>query len=625
MKRGARILFPALLALSACTSPKKTMVQAPPDPHSFANSQQVRATHVDLDLTVHFDKKILDGAATLTVHRRDADAPLVVDTRDLTIHKVEAAPPQGEFVPTKFQLGDRHAIYGAPLTITLPSEATRVRISYSTAPAASGLQWLDAPQTAGKKQPFLFSQSQAIHARSWIPLQDSPGVRTTYRARIRTPQNLIALMSARRDFRLGNPKEAPTGDYTFRMPHAIPSYLIALAVGELDSRYSSSRADVWAEPSVVEKAAKEFEDTERMIQAVEKLYGPYQWLRYDILVLPPSFPFGGMENPLLTFATPTVIAGDKSLVALVAHELAHSWSGNLVTNATWSDFWLNEGFTVYVENRVIEALYGEERAHMEAVLGYQELEDDLKKLPEKDQILHIDLAGRDPDDNVTAIPYEKGALFLRTLEAAFGRPKFDAFLRSYFAHFQFQSITTDAFRAYLKQTLLDTDPEAAAKVPIEDWLTKPGLPAGHLVPVSNAFKPVDSVVAAWKKSDAPGVSTAGWNTQQWLHFLRAFPADVGSAKMAALDRAYHFSASGNSEIAAQWLKMAVRNDYGPASTRLEEFLVNVGRRKFLKPIYEEMVKTPAGRERARGIFAEAAPGYHPISAATVKGIIEGAK
>lgn len=578
------------------------------DIHSYGNPQQVRPSHLDLDLDVDFEKKQLRGHATLTLQRKDSRAPVILDTRDLEITRVEAAPSNGDaFQQTRFTLGPSDKILGAPLTVELPSDAARVRIHYITSPEASALQWLSPAQTAGKKHPFLFTQSQAIHARSWIPLQDSPGVRMTYRARIRTPKELIALMSARMDFRLGNRKEAPTGDYTFRMPQAIPSYLIALAVGDLASKEVSTRSAVWAEPSVAPSAAKEFEDTERMIQATEKLYGPYAWLRYDILVLPPSFPFGGMENPLLTFATPTIIAGDKSLVSLIAHELAHSWSGNLVTNATWSDFWLNEGFTVYVENRIQEAVYGESRARMEAVLGRQELEKEIASLPPGDQILHIDLKGRDPDDGVTAIAYEKGALFLRHIEQTVGRERFDAFLLSYFQNFRFQSITTAQFLDFLQKSL----PDVASKVPLDEWLNKPGIPASAPRVTSDELDKV--------KADASKADTANWTTQHWLQFLRIQPKD---ADLARLDRTFGFTKSGNAEILTEWLGMAIRAGYRPAETRTREFLTTVGRRKFLKPIYEELVKTPEGKRRAQAIFAEAKAGYHPIAAATIAGIVQ---
>jgi leukotriene A-4 hydrolase/aminopeptidase len=620
--RATAIPFTAIaVLLAACGTPAKTSMPVRRDVHSYSNPHQVVTTHVELDLEVRFDSRTLAGTVTLPVKRIDPGAPLILDTRDLKIRTVEAAAGEkGTFAPAKHELAQPDRILGAALAITLPEGADRVRISYETSPAASALQWLEPSQTAGGREPFLFTQSQAIHARSWIPLQDSPGVRTTYRARIRTPKHLIALMSARRDFRLADRNEPPNGDYTFRMPQAIPSYLIALAVGDLEFREMGYRTGVWAEPKVVVGAGKEFSDTERMMQAAEKLYGPYQWLRYDLLVLPPSFPFGGMENPMLTFATPTVIAGDKSLVNLIAHELAHSWSGNLVTNATWRDFWLNEGFTVYVERRIQEIVYGEERARMEAVLGRQDLEKNLAKLPPNEQLLFIDLEGRDPDDGVTEVAYEKGALFLTALEQAFGRDRFDAFLRGYFAHFQFQSITTETFRAYLKEKLLDSDPAAAAKVPVEEWITQPGIPAAAPRTSSDAFRPVEEAAAAWKSGKAPE-GKPDWNTQQWLHFLRALEEGVDSNRMAALDRAYGFSRTGNSEILFQWLMMAVKAGYGPAYRALDEFLTNVGRRKFVKPLFEELSKSAAGKVRAVALFAKVRHRYHPITASSVEQVL----
>jgi Aminopeptidase N len=430
----AAIMLGACVQIS-CSRPNMTkaeMADDRKDYHSYSNPEAVRVRHVNLDLEVLFPEKILRGAATLAVDRVDQakEGPIVLDTRDLVIEKAETSPDGVRFTTAKYALGANDPILGAPLTIELPLRASSVRITYATKPSASGLQWMTPAQTAGKKQPFLYSQSEPIHARSWIPLQDTPGVRVTYNARIRTPKQLRAVMSAVND---PDPDPKVRGDYTFEMPKPIPSYLIALAVGDLQFRTMSKRTGVYGEPSVVEKAAKEFEDTEKMIGVAEELYGPYKWGRYDILVLPPSFPFGGMENPRLTFATPTVIAGDKSLVSLVAHELAHSWSGNLVTNATWRDFWLNEGFTVYFENRIQEAVYGLDRADMEAVLARQELEEEMKHLAPRDQVLHIDLKGRDPDDGSTQVPYVKGMLFLKQLEpysGATGSTRFCAAISS---------------------------------------------------------------------------------------------------------------------------------------------------------------------------------------------------
>jgi leukotriene A-4 hydrolase/aminopeptidase len=591
------------------------------DPHSYANPGDVRVRHLDLECEVLFDQKTLKGTAVLSIERvsQDKHAPLILDTRNLNIATVETSPDGARYTAATFTVGSVDKFLGAPLTIPLPETVTRVRIKYSTNPTASGVQWLEPSQTAGKKDPFVFTQSQAIHARSWIPLQDTPQVRVTYTARVHTPRHLLAVMSAEND-----PRTPRDGDYRFRMQQPIPSYLIALAVGDLSFRPLGRRTGVYAEPSVADLAAREFSDTEKMVRATEKLYGPYRWGRYDLLVLPPSFPFGGMENPRLTFATPTVLAGDKSLVALVAHELAHSWSGNLVTNATWSDFWLNEGFTVYLERRILETVYGREREEMEAVLGLRALDEDLATLDDPDEILHVDLKGRDPDAGFTQVPYEKGALFLRHLEETFGRTRFDRFLRSYFDHFAFQSITTADFVDYLKKNLLDRDSKLAARVPVDEWINKPGIPSNAPKPTSPAFSRVEGEAQRWLRNEIPAskISAAKWTTHEWLHFLNSLPKDLDRKKMEELDQAFHLTGSGNSEIAFQWLLMSIRNRYEPAYPRLEEFLTSIGRRKFIKPLYEELAKTPEGKERALAIYRRARPTYHPIAVTSIDEVLK---
>lgn len=548
------------------------------DPHSYSNPAVSRLRHLELDLAVSFSERVLRGAATLTLE--PAGTTLILDTRDLQILKVNGSD-------TGFTLGPRDPILGSALTITLPQGTRSVTIEYQTSPAASGLQWLDAAQTAGKKSPFLYSQSQAIHARSWVPLQDTPSVRFTFSARIQAPAPLTPLMAAAR-LKAGH----------FHMPTPIPSYLLALAVGELDFRPIGARCGVWAEQPVLDKAAREFEDVEKMVQAAERLYGPYLWGRYDILVLPPSFPFGGMENPRLTFATPTVIAGDKSLVALVSHELAHSWSGNLVTNANWNDMWLNEGFTTYFERRIQEEIYGRARSEMEFSLEVGELLEEMKTLKPEDTRLVTDFTGRDPDDAMTQVPYVKGALMLRMLEEKYGRTKFDAFLRGYFSRFAFQSITTEQFLAELGRAFPGED--------VSDWLNAPGLP-----PRSPRIS-----------YDFESTPKPSWSTQEWLHYLRQFPAAMPPAKLAELDRQWDFTSSGNAEIAAQWLRMAIQANYAPAYARLEQFLIEVGRRKFVKPLYQELVKTPEGKQRAQAIYNKARPGYHPITQSTIDDIMK---
>jgi leukotriene-A4 hydrolase len=587
------------------------------DIHSFSNPQQIAVLHADLDLSVIFEQKSLQGTVVLSIERTDPKASaLMLDTRELQIDETEASHDNKKWHEAQFHMGKSDKILGRALIIDLPRDARFVRIRYSTDPSASGLQWLSPEQTAGKQHPFVFSQSEPIAARSWIPLQDSPGVRMTYSAHIKTPKELTAVMSAEHD-------TASKGDFRFHMNEPIPSYLIAIAVGDLAFQETGKRTGVYAEPSVVAKAAKEFEDTEKMIEAAERLFGPYRWGRYDLLVLPPSFPFGGMENPRLTFATPTILAGDKSLVSLVAHELAHSWSGNLVTNATWSDFWLNEGFTVYIERRIQEEVYGRTREEMEAVLGRRELEHEMASLAAKDQILHIDLTGRDPDDGMTLVPYEKGALLLRQIEETFGRERFDKYLRGYFDRFAFQSITTAQALAYMRENLLAQSPELAAKIPLDRWVNQPGLPEGAPNPKSDAFGKVEAQASAWvaKTVPAPQLETSGWSTQEWLHFLRALPEKLTAKQMAELDAAFHFTASGNNEILQQWLLISVRNGYAAADARVEEFLVTVGRRKYIKPLYEELVKTPAGKSRAESIYEVARPGYHPMAQTTIDAIV----
>jgi leukotriene-A4 hydrolase len=591
------------------------------DVHSYGNPQDVRVTHISLDLTVNFEKKQLAGTATLSLERKPSPKPeaelakLMLDDKGLVIEKIESSIGPGPRSERRFfQSSEKDPILGEPIAILLPKGHDRVRITYQTAPGAGALQWLEPSRTAGKVKPFLFTQSQAIQARTWIPTQDSPGVRVTYDAKIHVPPGLTAVMSAE-----SLPKGPDPTVFEFEMKQPIPSYLISLAVGDLAFKPIGPRTGVWAEPSMVAKAAFEFADTEKMVEATEKRFGPYRWGRYDILVLPPSFPFGGMENPRLTFATPTVLAGDRSLVALVAHELAHSWSGNLVTNATWRDFWLNEGFTVYLERRIVEDVYGPARAKIEAVLGIQELRDDMTRLPSSDQILHIQLAGRDPDDGMTQVPYEKGALFLTELERAFGREKFDAFLLDYFNRHAFQSITTDVLLADLKTKLFPLDPEAASKIDLKAWTESPGLKVPFVEPKSPELEAVDRFASEWSagRVKASEIPVSNWSTQEWLRFLRALPEKMPEARMTELDEAFGLTKRGNSEIAALWLQMAIINEYHPADTRLEEFLTSIGRRKFLMPLYRALLKTPEGTAKARAIYSKARPFYHPIAVESV--------
>src|SRR5882757_10647454 len=600
------------------------------DYHSFANVDQFRTTHIELDLRVDLEGKVISGVVALELKRLDPRATqLVLDTKDLMILDVTqkatdvlgaTAKNQTIWVSRPFHLEKPDPILGSALVIDLPptrKTVESIRIDYETLPAAAALQWLGPKQTAGRRKAFLYTQSQPIGARTWIPLQDTPQVRATYKARIHTDSDVVAVMSAEND-----PTHKHNGEYAFVMPQAIPSYLIALAVGDLAFKETGPRTGVYAEKPVVKAAAKEFADTESMIAAGEKLFGPYRWTRYDILVLPPSFPVGGMENPRLSFITPTVIAGDKSLVSVIAHELAHSWSGNLVTNATWRDLWLNEGFTDYMESRIINAVYGEQRASMEAVLGLESLRRDLAKLKPQDQVLAIDLRDRDPRLVFSDVPYQKGRLFLEYLAAKFGRERFDGFLRGYFDHFAFRSITTEQFTQYLTENLLDRFPGTMSREQISSWVNGPGLPADAVLPVTTMFEPVDEARAAWLAGKlAPKKLGMDWIAQQWLYFLNNMPATLPASQLADLDKAFGFSKSPNAEIAHSWFKLVIANDYQPGFPFLEEYLKTVGRRKLIEPLYEALMKTPSGAVVAKRVYAKARPGYHPETVKAIEAIV----
>jgi leukotriene-A4 hydrolase len=578
------------------------------DPHSFANTADVLVKHLNLDVAVDFDRKQIAGRATLDIENKSGARELRLDTRDLNVTRVTLEPGGAE---ARFTLGDEAQYLGRPLVIEVLAETRSVAVEYSTSPAAAALQWLDPAQTAGKQKPFLFTQSQAILARSWVPCQDSPGVRMTYRARVKTRPDLLAVMSAK-----NSTQKNPDGVYEFDMPQPVPSYLLALAVGDIDFRPVGGRTGVYAEPSVVERAAYEMADLEKMMTATESLYGPYRWERYDVIVLPPSFPFGGMENPRLTFATPTILAGDRSLVSLIAHELAHSWSGNLVTNATWNDFWLNEGFTVYLERRIMEAIAGRDYSEMLAQLGYQDLLASIEDMGRDSPLtrLHMDLTGQDPDSGVNDIAYEKGYSFLRLIEENVGREKFDPFLRKYFDAFAFQTMTTDRFLAYMRENLIAGDRALEERLKIDQWTGGAGLPDNAPRPQSKQFEQVEAQVKAWAGgTPARSLQTTGWTTHHWLHFLQKLPDQMSPQQMADLDSTFRFTSSGNSEILSAWFLRAIANKYTPAYTALENFLVSVGRRKFLRPLYAELAKTPEGTGMARAIYAKARPGYHSVS------------
>ena len=580
------------------------------DTASYARPLEARVHHVALDLNVDFEAKRIGGTATLDIDRKPDAKEIVLDDKGLEIESIADGAGQ----PLHWKIGAADPKLGSPLAVTLGPDTKRLVIKYKSAPDAGALQWLTPEQTAGKKKPYLFSQGQAIENRSWIPTQDSPGIRQSWEATIHVPAGLTAVMSA--------PKAAEPitqgGEsvFSYRMDHSVAPYMIAIGVGDLAFKSLGPRTGVWTEPVMLDRAAKELEDTEKMVEAAEKLYGPYRWGRYDLLVLPPAFPYGGMENPTLTFLTPTFIAGDKSLVSLVAHELAHSWSGNLVTNATWADSWLNEGVTSYFENRIMEALYGPRRARQEAALSFDEIEKAFAEEGRNAPITRLNLppAQAVPDGGTSGIIYDKGAVFLRTMEKIIGREKWDAYLRSYFDRHAFQPMTSALFLADIRANLVKGDKQLEQKLQLDNWVYKPGLPSNVARPDPAAFAEVDRAVKAFASGGPVPAVFGGWTTAEKMRFLNKLPRKMPTARLEELNRRLKLNEAGNYEVMFSWLNLAIRNRFDPAVPALERFLTTQGRRRFVRPLIETLAEDRQwGRPIAVRIYRVARASYHPIT------------
>lgn len=591
------------------------------DYFSFANTDQFVTDHLQLDLTVDFDLKELRGSATLSMHRLDPSATdIILDTRDLHIDSVEVGTTPGELVSADFEYAQTHPVLGQALKITLPDGLDQqqnllVKIYYKTDPGASALQWLPAELTAGGEHPFMFSQSQSIHARSWVPLQDTPAVRITYAANIHTPPELLAVMSADND-----PQANRNGEYTFTMPQPIPAYLLAIAVGNIYFEAIGDRTGIYTEPELMAASTFEFASTQHMLETAESMYGPYQWGRYDLLILPPSFPFGGMENPRLSFITPSVLAGDQSLVSLIAHELAHSWSGNLVSNKTWRDIWLNEGITSYLDSRLMEVLFGKERADEERVLSYRELMQGLEEISPAMQALAPVEKLDDPDESQGSLHYKKGELFLTHMENLFGRETFDTFLTGYFKHFEFQSISSETFLDYLDQNLLQKYPGKFNRAQAEEWLFQPGLPADAPVPHSASLAEAASMAARWSAGELAleDVPLAEWSPHAAVYFITSLPPDLTEAQLSELDAGFGFSQSRNAEISRAWFIQVAARRHLPAYTQMEAHLNRYGRTRLIKPVYVALAKNGQDADLAGELFVAARNKYHPLTITSIE-------
>ena len=611
-----RILSILLISFALISCTEKDSYDPAHDYFTYANTDAFVTRHILLDLDVDFAAKKLLGSATLYLKVMDSDVrEIILDTRDLTVDRVVFVVGEKELEAASVSMGERHDKLGAPLSIGIPPGIEKgkelvVRIEYATSPEASALQWLPAELTAGGKHPMMFSQSQSIHGRSWIPLQDTPSVRVTYEATIRTPSELLAVMSADND-----PLTPRRGEYHFDMPQAIPAYLIAIAVGNLYFAPLGEDTGVYTEPELLDASVYEFANLQDMLDVAEKQFGPYQWGRYDLLVLPPSFPYGGMENPRLSFLAPSLLAGDRSLVSVVAHELAHSWSGNLVTNATWRDGWLNEGMTSYLEGRLMEVIYGADRVDEERVLNYAELQENFAVVPVERQRLAPKFISGDADDVQGTIHYHKGSLFLEWLEQRFGRETFDPFIFQYFDDFAFQTITTEVFLDYLEARLLDANPGVVDRQEVEAWMYEPGLPEGAPVPSSRTLNQASELAAAWSIGEASieDIPVDEWSPQALRYFINNLAADLPQENLRALDEGLGLSETGNAEIARTWFIQVAKRRYEPAYGKLEEHLNRHGRMRLVTAIYGGLVANGQDAELARAIFEKLRNQYHPIT------------
>jgi leukotriene-A4 hydrolase len=615
---GCALIISSLFSLASCKDTSEAvdynalLLSYSGDPHTFAEPEKAVITHMVLDLSVDFSRKKIRGVVEYRIKNNKSET-LVLDVKGLKIEKVYVGKDKRE---TEFTLSKPDSIKGSALTISIGPLTERVEIVYETTAESAALQWLDPEQTAHKVHPFLYTQSQPHLSRTWIPIQDSPGIRFTYEAKVQCPPDLLALMSAE------NPKEkSPAGQYLFIQKHPVPAYLVALALGDLEFAPIGERTGVYAEPNVIKAAAQEFEKTEQMLTLAESSYGPYRWGRYDLLILPPSFPYGGMENPMLTFVTPTILAGDQSLTSLIAHELAHAWSGNLVTNASWNDFWLNEGFTVYLERRIMEQILGKEQVDLLNVLTRDNLLNLINRMgPDNpDTRLKLDLKDRDPDDAMNRIAYDKGYMVLLLLENTLGREALDSFLKKYFDDFAFQSIDTEKFLEYLRNNLSGY---TESRLELREWIYLPGLPANAPVFESAKAKLVQGEIEKLlAKQQVERLDTKNWSAHEWRYFLTQLPKNTPIPVMESLNQTYNLAYSGNSEIRALWLESCTYAGLFPQiQPAMEDFLIQVGRRKYLMPLYQAMLQTDHKIE-ALSIYRKARSNYHAVSRQSVDALL----
>ena len=629
MEKPLFILFSLLILVSSCTrvnnikSDSVDTIEIVNDNHSYANIDEIKTTHLNLELDVNFENKTIYGVARHEMSDHNCDTA-IFDIKGLEIKKVTLGATKEK--ETNYVIGKNDELLGQPLKIAIEPKTKYINIYYQTTSETEALDWLSPELTAGKKHPFMYTQGQAILTRSWIPLQDSPMNRITYSADVTVPPSLLAVMSASNETTKNN-----EGKYHFEMKQKIPAYLIALAVGDMVYNSLSEKCGVYSEPELSNACKNEFSDIPRMLSVAEKLYGAYRWEQFDIVILPYSFPFGGMENPRLTFANPTLIAGDKSLVSVIAHELAHSWSGNLVTNATWDDFWLNEGFTVYFENRIMEDVFGKDVANILAITEFQELEVALNDIengshPEDSQ-LKLSLTGRNPDEGMTDIAYVKGAFFLRTIEKQVGRKKFDEFLKNYFDKHAFETITTEAFLSYIENELFKPN---NITFNTKQWIYEPGIPDNCIKITSERLNEMSLLADRINNGESifegknKNLQRGDKITQEWQTFIRELSPNITAEQMMEIDEQLKFSKEGNPAIQSDWFQLAVKVGNKSVRPYMSDYLIKIGRRWYIESIYIALKesKDPNDLIWAREVFKKAEANYHYVSKSTIKKLLD---
>lgn len=601
------------LALTACADYGR-YAKHPPDPHSFAQPNEAKATHLQWSGQVDFASKTIIAKASWMIQSQKKADTIVFDTYGLDIQKVTIDDQQ----ETGWVLDTPDPILGSALRIAIKPGTQMVHIQYRTASQAKGLQWLDAAQTGDKKHPFLFSQGQAILTRTWLPCQDSPSLRFSFDATVSVPAGLMAVMSAP-----NSQQHSTDGLYRFSNSQPIPSYLFALAVGDFSYKAFDGRSGIYAEKSTLDVAWQEFANLPPMIKAAERLFGKMPWQRFDVLVLPPSFPFGGMENPMIMFAAPTLIAGDRSLTNLVAHELAHTWSDQLVRIASWEDFWLNEFFTNYIERRIIEEIEGSSYTEMMESLSNLELEKTLESagLTGQSLVLVPDLDGKDPDQVLGATQYLKVAALMMHMESSLQKKNIDRWIRQQLREGEGKVYTTQSFVQSHQNELFSN--ENFNEAHLNTWFYEQQLPKNYQRRISTRFASVEAVASQWLQGEEISLlPTGGWSVYEWMYFLRIInQGQLAQSRLSELDQALLLSNSGNAELQAVWLQLALQHNYLEVLAAVEKYVAKTGRRKLLLLVYKALWSNEQTRDTALLWFQKYGPMYHQVARNSISEIL----